>query len=117
HRVRPCDGRAYDHALVPCHAGLRAELRVAALDKLSEQRTVKTRADGVWSRPELAGMAVERLACPLVILADVHHERGRGAVVDEVVANPLDLPGFPEGAAGAVLPEAAVEHGFGDHRA
>ena len=63
--------------------------------ELSEQRTIKTRADGVWSRLELAGMAIERLALPVVILADVDDEGGRGAVVDEVVANPLDLPRLP----------------------
>ena len=114
--VWPHDRLAHDDALGPGHAGLRAELRVAALDQLPEQRRIQTRADGIWSRLELAGVAVERLALPLVVVGDVDDERRRDAVVDEVVADPLGLPRLA-GAPPAVRPQAAVEHRFGQHRA
>src|SRR3954470_7187717 len=96
---RPLHWFAHDDPLRPGDAGLRPELRVAALDQLPEQRTIKTRANGIWSRLELAGRAMERLALPVVLIADINHERGRRRVVDKVIANPLDFPRLAEAAA------------------
>src|SRR2546422_9834549 len=42
-----------------------------------------------------------------VMLADVDDERGGRAIVDEVIANPLDFPRFPGVTASGVLSEAA----------
>src|SRR6185436_6274100 len=43
---------------------------------------------------ELRRMAVERGPLAIVELRDVHHERRRRRIVDEVVADPVDLPGL-----------------------
>ena len=62
------DRLADDDALGPRDAGQRAELRVAALDQLPEERRVQTRrrrAAGVAR--ELARVAVERLALRVVV--------------------------------------------------
>ena len=90
----PDDRLADDDALGERDAGKRAELRVAALDELSERRRGQPRRDRAVGRgAELAAIAVERVALALVVLRDVDDERRGRAVVDEVVADPVRPPG------------------------
>src|SRR5205823_3652819 len=105
---------AYDHAFRPAHAGLGAKLRVPAFDKLPEQRCIKTRADGIWCRVELARMTIKRRSFTIVIVRHIDDERGGNAVIDEVITNPLDFPGF---SFSRIPSEPAIEDGFGDERA
>src|SRR5262245_26966575 len=88
------DGRADHESFRPADAGPRAELGVAALDELAEERRIQARRHGppIVGRLKLAGVAIERSTFLIVLRADVDHERRLGRVVDEVVAEPLGLP-------------------------
>src|SRR5262249_6190698 len=99
------------------HAGKRAELGIAALDELTERRMGEARGDGAVGfsgRRELTAVAVERLTLALIVRGDVDDERRSGAVVDEVVADPVGPPrvGGGDGAA-----EAARKRGDPQARA
>src|SRR5687767_8020281 len=81
---------ADDDAFRPRDAGERAELRVAALDQLPERRSAQAGGDRAPAcRLELGAVARQRFALALVVGGNVHDERRRDAVVDEVVADPV----------------------------
>ncbi len=63
---------------------------------------------------ELAAMAGERRALGLVVRRDIDDKRRRGAVVDEVVADPLGPPGL---GLGRVAAQSAAEHREVEHPA
>ena len=91
---------------------MRAELRVTALDELPEPDRRQTRGHGVGMRRlELRDVTGQRAALRLVVLADIHDERRRGHVVDEVVADRL---GLPRVAIRLVPAKARTEHAFGE---
>ena len=89
-----------------------AELRVTALDELPEPDRRQTRGHGVGMRRlELRDVTGQRPALRLVVLADVHDERRRSHVVDEVVADRL---GLPRVAIRLIPAKARTEHAFGE---
>src|SRR5688572_33146386 len=98
-----------------CHARNRAELRVAAFNELPEPHRCETRGHGVrlW-RLELCDVTGQRAALRFVVLADVHDERGRGHVVDEVIADRL---GLPRVAIGLIPAQTCTEDAFGEQMA
>src|SRR4029078_9333986 len=93
-----------EEAFPPSETGERAELRVAALDELVEERRGQARMRRVGAcRRELRSGTRERALFQLVELGDAYEERRRRRVVDEVVDQPVGLPGI---ALGGKAPEA-----------
>ena len=91
--VRPRHRLTDDEAFRVAHPGQSAELRVAALDQLREQRRRQARGcRRIAGRRELGAMTGERLALEVVDVAHVDDERRRRRVVDEVVEHPLGSP-------------------------
>ena len=95
-------------------AGEGAELRVAALDELLEERRRQPRRDraALPRRVNWLPWQRERVALRLVVLGHVDDERRRRRVVDEVVADPL---GPPRHRGRLVAAQAAVEDRLGQH--
>src|SRR5262249_9677402 len=91
----PQDRFADDYALGPPHPSQCAQLRVAALDELSEQGRIETRGDraGLGAR-ELAGVTINRATLAVVVIGNIDDKRGCCRVVDEVIADPVRLPRF-----------------------
>src|SRR5262245_1321739 len=102
------DRLAHDEPFRPPDAGARAELRVAALDQLPEERRIQARCYRAATRRrlELRRVTVERGTFLIVLRAHVDHEGRLGRIVDEVVTEPLGLPGL---ARGIVAPQAGIE--------
>src|SRR3954468_3393794 len=93
-QIRSHEALPHAHALGPAYAGQGAELCVTALDELPEEGRIQPGLGGVRSRAlKLARVTVERRALAFVLIRHVDHEGRRGGVVDEVVADPVRLPG------------------------
>src|SRR5262245_52451800 len=112
HQAAENDRLADHEAFGPPYAGERAELGVAALDELAEQRRIHGRGDaaGRACPPELTDVAVERASFALVVIRHVDDERRSGRLVDEVIADPVR---FPRLALRFVPSEPRVEDRFG----
>ena len=107
------DRLAHDEAFREGHAGQGAELGVAALDQLSERGGRQPRGHRlVLGGRELAAVTGQRLPLALVVGRHVDDEGRRGAVVDEVVAQPV---GPPRRVGRLVAPQAAGEHRRAEH--
>src|SRR5262249_47411057 len=76
--------------------------------------TRRYRAVRLAGRSELTAIAIERVALALIVRGDVDDERRRGAVVDEVVADPVGTPGL---GVGGISPQTAPERGDAQHLA
>src|SRR5262249_28538671 len=98
---------AHNETLRPANAGQGSELGITALDELAKERRVQPSAcSSCPGRLELAPVAGERLALALVVVSNADEERGRRAVIDEVVTKPLGLPRLP---LSSVAPQSGVE--------
>jgi predicted permease len=95
------------------HTSQRTKLRIAALDELQEEGRRQTRGHGTaFPGRELRRVARQRVTLPLIVLRDVDDEGGRHRVVDEVVTDPVRLPGL---ATRVVSAQARIEDSLGEH--